>query len=64
MARNFQYTLRDKPQVVELRAEAFNALNHPQFAGPSTTLSSAQYGKITGTSADPRIMQFSMKYIF
>jgi hypothetical protein len=64
MARNFQYTLRDRPQVVEVRAEAFNALNHPQFGGPSTTLSSAQYGKITGTSADPRIMQFSMKYIF
>jgi len=64
MVRNFPYTLFDKPQAVELRAEAFNAVNHPQMGSPSTTLSSAQFGKITSTSADPRIMQFSMKYVF
>ncbi|HXW93713.1 MAG TPA: TonB-dependent receptor [Terriglobales bacterium] len=35
---------------VELRLEAFNALNHTQFANPDTTLTSATFGQITSTT--------------
>ena len=51
---------------MEFRAEYFNVLNHTILNNPNTTnpvSSSTTFGTITG-SADPRIAQFSMKYIF
>jgi hypothetical protein len=51
---------------VEFRAEYFNLLNHTILNNPNTTnpvSSSTTFGTITG-SADPRIAQFSLKYIF
>jgi hypothetical protein len=54
--------------------EAFNAINHPNFAGPGTALSSSTFGVITATVGssnggvssvgDPRILQFAMKLRF
>ena len=35
---------------IELRLEAFNALNHAEFANPDTTLTSATFGQITSTT--------------
>jgi len=35
---------RRESTLLEFRAEAFNALNHPQFAGPNTTVGSAAFG--------------------
>jgi hypothetical protein len=32
-----------------LRAQAFNALNHPVFANPGVTLGSSNFGQVTGT---------------
>ncbi|HVG21506.1 MAG TPA: TonB-dependent receptor [Blastocatellia bacterium] len=48
---------------MEFRAEAFNVLNHTQFANPNTTITSGQFGQITTTS-DPRIMQFAVRFTF
>jgi hypothetical protein len=62
--RDFRYQLREKPQVMELRLEAFNATNHPEFSNPSGTFTSAQFGKIQSTANNGRIMQLSFKYIF
>ena len=45
------------------RFEAFNAINHPNFGAPNTTLSNSQFGIIT-TAGDPRILQFAMKLQF
>jgi hypothetical protein len=51
-------------QRVEVRAEAFNLLNHYQPGNPSATFSTAStFGQIT-TGGQPRIMQFAFKYIF
>ena len=62
--RDFAYELFHKSQLFELRAESFNATNHPEFANPTATFSSAQFGKILSTANNGRIMQFAAKYVF
>jgi len=51
-------------QKVEVRAEAFNLLNHYRPGAPAASIGSlASFGQITA-GGDPRIMQFAFKYIF
>ena len=68
--RNFAFHERYR---LEIRAEAFNVTNTPQFANPSTSLTSSTYGYITGTRASGtgvngtgggRSMQFGGKLSF
>ena len=49
---------------LDFRAEYFNVLNHTQLDNPNTNFSNSNFGTITGTQGDPRIAQFSLKYIF
>jgi outer membrane receptor protein involved in Fe transport len=57
-------------QTVQFRSEFFNAFNHPQFALPlgnfnqSLFPSSANFGLITATSVNPRLLQFALRYQF
>ena len=51
-------------QQLEIRFEAFNALNTPQFAAPGITQGSGSFGQITATSLDNRELQIAMKYFF
>jgi hypothetical protein len=49
------------------RAEFFNAFNHAQFSAPSGNqldVSKANFGQITSTSVNPRLIQFALKYAF
>jgi hypothetical protein len=50
--------------LLEFRAEAFNALNHPQFAGPNTIVGSAAFGNVTSQANPPRQVQLGMKLYF
>jgi hypothetical protein len=51
--------------TLQFRAEFFNLFNHPQFANPvSTDVSKPNFGWITGTSVNPRLIQFALKYNF
>jgi hypothetical protein len=57
------------------RAELFNVTNTPQFANPNNSLDFTEgpsgpvnlnpsFGIITSTAANPRIVQFALKYLF
>ncbi len=50
---------------MQLRAEAYNIINHGIFSNPNGSLGTpASVGRITGTSADNRSMQFAIKGTF
>lgn len=56
-------------QSIQLRAEFFNALNHPQFAlglaGQGLARNTpATFGIINSTATNPRLIQFALKYVF
>ncbi len=49
---------------LEVRLEAFNLTNRVHLGDPNVTLGSADFGRITNTVADARVMQFAIKYQF
>jgi hypothetical protein len=53
-------------QNVELRLEAFNLTNHINWGNPNTTLNAGTFGQIRAmaTAAEPRVLQFGVKYGF
>jgi len=73
LSRMFKFHERYSLQV---RAESFNLLNHPNFVGAispagtvtgystfSGNMSSSTFGRVQG-AFDPRIIQFAMKLYF
>jgi TonB dependent receptor len=51
--------------AVQLRADAFNALNHPTFANPGVSLTSTSFGEVTGTAgSNARVLQFAATLSF
>lgn len=50
--------------AIELRAEFYNALNHPQFANPDSNFTSPTFGVISSTSVNPRVGQLAVKFVF
>ena len=51
-------------QNVELRVEVFNLLNNFNWGNPNLNFSAGNFGRITASAGDPRIMQFGIKYAF
>ncbi len=49
--------------ALQIRAEAFNALNHPNFRSVDTGLGDGSYGQVN-SAGDPRIMEFAVKVNF
>ena len=49
---------------LQLRGEFFNALNHADFGGPNTNLSSGNFGMVFSTRNSPRIGQVGLKFLF
>ena len=47
----------------EFRAEAFNSLNHTEFANPVTSRTSPTFGQVTSVLAN-RVMQLALRLTF
>jgi hypothetical protein len=60
LLKNTRFTERVNLQI---RAEAFNLFNHPNFNLPDNFLGSPTFGRIT-SARDPRHIQFGLKLLF
>ena len=49
---------------LEFRAEFFNLFNHAQFFTPGQDTDSSDFGRITQTVNNPRLIQFALKFRF
>jgi len=58
-----RFPVRDRIGL-ELRAEAFNATNTPQFDLPNVDMTNANFGRITGTASPNRTLALGAKITF
>lgn len=56
-------SLRERLRL-QIRGEAFNLLNHPNFSNPASVFSTAAFGNITATSTNNRQLQLAVKVTF
>jgi len=49
---------------LQIRADAFNTFNHPNFAAPDATVGDPSMGQVFATSVDNRRMQFGLRLFF
>jgi hypothetical protein len=61
LLKDFSFT---ETHRLQLRWEAFNVPNHPNWSNPNTNVTSPGYGSIGGTRTNMRQMQLALKYIF
>jgi hypothetical protein len=60
-----RFNIRDDgKQYFQLRAEIFNALNHPQFAFPNLAPTNSAFGLITSQSNRSRQVQLALKFLW
>jgi hypothetical protein len=50
--------------VVQFRSEFFNLFNKPQFGPPNTAFGTPQFGEVTNTINNPRLIQFALRFSF
>jgi hypothetical protein len=60
LSKNFKMT---ESMRLQFRSEFFNAFNHTQFSGLSTTFGTGNYGYVTSTRS-PRIIQLGLRLSF
>jgi hypothetical protein len=53
-----------KNSGVMLRAEFYNAFNHPQFANPDSNFMSPAFGVISATAVNSRVGQLALRFSF
>jgi hypothetical protein len=63
IVKRFPIPIRESTDL-EFRAELFNLFNHAQFYVPDADVDSPNFGKITETVNNPRLIQFALKLRF
>ncbi len=63
ISRRFPLHFRESASLW-FRSEYFNLFNRPTLGLPGSQIGPSSFGKITGTDADQRILQFSLKVEF
>ncbi len=53
-----------KTLKLQLRGEAYNALNHVNFTDPNTNPTSGAFGTVSGQNGSPRTMQIALRLLF
>jgi hypothetical protein len=64
LARQWVLPFKGAERRLLFRAEALNATNHPQFDAPGFLLANNNFGKITNTLNDGRILQLALRLFF
>ena len=64
MEKEFSLARIREGMRLELRLEAENALNHPVFGTPNTTVDDPNFGIVSYTSNGPRQVQLGLKFLF
>jgi hypothetical protein len=49
---------------IQFRTEVFNLFNRQNLGNPDANVSSQNFGRITNTVGDPRVIQLALKYVF
>jgi hypothetical protein len=61
---NKRWRLNERGTEVQVRGEALNAFNHPQFAAPQMDQFNSAFGQITATANYPRQIQAVFRFSF
>jgi hypothetical protein len=64
LSKNFLLHVKERVVRAQFRSEFYNVTNHPQFAGPNTSVSSLSFGIVTAQNNNPRDIQLGLKLSF
>jgi hypothetical protein len=64
LSLNKRWKLNERGAEIQIRGEALNAFNHPQFGNPNTDQFNTAFGQITATTNYPRQIQFMLRLGF
>ena len=64
LSKAFELNWPREKSSVALRAEMYNAFNHPQFSNPDANLTSPTFGVISSTAVNPRVGQLALRFSF
>jgi hypothetical protein len=64
MVKGFRLPMLGEAGLGQFRFEAFNVFNRTNFGLPNTGITNPNFGKLTSTDGDPRILQLALKFLF
>jgi hypothetical protein len=64
MVKGFRLPMLGEGSMGQFRFEAFNLFNRTNFGLPNTGITNSNFGKLTSTDGDPRILQLAIKISF